>query len=454
MNFAEIDKKSFKYTLLRAYTKFAQNVIFYRKVLITGKENIPENIPLFFAPNHQNALMDALIVLCNVKQQPVFIARADIFKNSIIAKILIFLKILPAYRIRDGKENLGKNEEIFDTSVKILENKHILALFPETTHTGFRQLQILKKAVQRIVFQAEEKNNYSLGTKVLPIGIYYSSYWNFRSDVLVNFGKPMDMNEFNQIYKENPQRAMLVLRDRLAEEIKKLIIHIPSTEYYNLYEIIREFYNKSMLSKLSLKKSFYNSFIADRKTIDCLDNFERNEPEKIKQLNIQATEYKHLLDNLKLRNWVLDRNAGFICLLIKSLGLAILSPVFLYGWINNLLPYYLPVPIRKKIKDPQFISSVNFVLGLILYPVLYILQFSLVWIFSEVWWIKYMYLLSLPFSGLAAFNIHRLYVKLKSQWKFLLIKKSGKYGELLKLKNNIQESMDDLTEIYLSITKK
>ena len=54
---------------------------YYGKVEINGKENIPRGEPVIFAPNHQNALMDALIVLFSAPQDVVFLARADIFNN-------------------------------------------------------------------------------------------------------------------------------------------------------------------------------------------------------------------------------------------------------------------------------------------------------------------------------------------------------------------------------------
>jgi len=453
MNFTDIDKESIGYSILRAYVNWSQRLLFYRKIHIEGKENIPLNAPIFFAPNHQNALMDALVIACNINQQPVFIARADIFKNPLIAKLLIAFKILPAYRIRDGKENLGKNDEIFNISVKILENKHIITLFPETTHHDKRQLQILKKGVQRIVFQAEEKNNFTLGTKVLPIGIYYSSYWNFKADIIVNFGKPIEMNEFNEIYQENQQKGMLALRDKLSEEIKKLIIHIPSKEYYELNEFMRDFYNSVMLKKLSMKKSFINSFKASQKIIACLDNLEKNEPEEIKKLENTSNEYNLILKKINTRNWVVEKDENPEILLLKSIGLFLISPVFLYGFINNFLPYYAPNPIRKKIKDPQFVSSVNFVLGIVIFPLFYLLQFALVWIFSDLWWIKIIYLLTLPFAGLAAFNIHRSFVKLRSKWRYLFFKKSSGYNNFVDLKNRITQMMDITIEKYQNTDK-
>ncbi len=403
MNFKSIDKWSYRYAFLRVIVNFAHNIIFYRKVCVTGKENIPADSPLFFAPNHQNALMDALAIICNIKKQPVFIARADIFKNPIIARILILLKILPAYRIRDGKENLAKNEEIFNVSVKILENKSILTLFPETTHTDLRQLRILKKGVQRIVFQAEEKNNYQLGIKVVPIGIYYSNYWNFRSDIQINFGKPIELSEYNEIYKTNPQKAMLALRDKISDEIKPLIIHIPGSEFYALFDFMREFYNHRMRLKLSLKNNQNNRFIADQNIIASMDKFSSNASEKIREFDILARAYKRMLQKLKIRNWVIDKNQNLILLMLKSIGLLACLPLLIYGWFNHFFPYYIPLPLTKKLKDKQFISSINFVAGLVLFPLFYLIQFILVWAFTDVWWIKFLYLIIMLLKALTNF---------------------------------------------------
>ncbi len=443
MNFKGIDRWSLKYALIKSYVNFAHNIIFYRKITVIGKENLPKNTPLFFAPNHQNALMDALIILCSIKTQPVFIARADIFKNKIIAKILIAFKILPAYRIRDGKENLKKNEEIFNISVRILENKNILALFPEATHTDRKQLRVLKKGVQRIVFQAEEKNNFRLGVKIVPIGIYYSNYWNFKSDIQVIFGKPIEIDEYLQMYQENQQKAMLALRDKISIELKPLMIHIKNNQYYDLYEFLRGVYNKQMREKLGLNNTPYNRFVADKKIIDLLDQAEAVKPEQLKELAAEAESYEKELKKLNIKHWVIEKNEVAFSLLIKSLGLLALFPVFFYGFLNNIIPYYLPKPITKKLEDKQFTSSINFVVGLIFYPLFYLIQFILIWIFTDIWWLKFAYLVSLPISGLLAFTYHRFFIKTKAQWKFFLAKSKE---QLIKKKNSIYSKMKAIIE--------
>jgi 1-acyl-sn-glycerol-3-phosphate acyltransferase len=182
------EKWSLGYWFLKQYVKFADWLI-HKKTVITGKEKIPPNKPIVFAPNHQNALSDPMAVLLNTRFQPVWLARADIFgKSKVVDAILKFLKIMPVYRLRDGKENLDKNEQTFANSIKVLEHNFALALFPEAAHSSKRQMLVHKKAVPRIVFMAEEKTNNQLDIQIVPTGIYYSHYWKFNRTVIVNFG--------------------------------------------------------------------------------------------------------------------------------------------------------------------------------------------------------------------------------------------------------------------------
>ena len=83
----------------------------YRHIKYVGKENIPTDGAVIFAPNHTNALQDALAVLSINSERKVFVARADIFRNKKIAKILRWLKIMPIRRMRDGASEVLQNDE-------------------------------------------------------------------------------------------------------------------------------------------------------------------------------------------------------------------------------------------------------------------------------------------------------------------------------------------------------
>ena len=176
-----------------------------------------------------------------------------------LTTILRFLKIMPVYRLRDGKKNLAKNETTFNNSVKVLQNNGALALFPEGAHTGKRQMIAHKKAAPRIVFMAEEKADENLDIQIIPAGIYYSSYWKFNRNLIVNFGTPIPANDFLEEYKENPNAATMAMRSRIYDGIDALVINIKSKNHYNDFENITTVYGKRFMAKQNQK---YSSFPA------------------------------------------------------------------------------------------------------------------------------------------------------------------------------------------------
>ncbi len=116
-----IEKWSLTYAILKPFVKLLYRIYF--RIDIHNYKNIPKNEILVFAPNHQNALIDALVFVASTKGQHVFLGRADIFKRYIIQKLLTFIKILPIFRIRDGKENLITNNPIFNKTIDVLKAK-------------------------------------------------------------------------------------------------------------------------------------------------------------------------------------------------------------------------------------------------------------------------------------------------------------------------------------------
>jgi 1-acyl-sn-glycerol-3-phosphate acyltransferase len=438
---------SFGYWLLKKYVQFADWLI-YNRVIIHGLENIPKNKPIIFSPNHQNALSDPMAILLNTKFQPVWLARADIFKNKTAAAILKFLKIMPVYRMRDGKENLSKNDETFSASVKVLENNFALGLFPEAAHSGKRQMLSHKKAVPRIVFMAMEKAHNDIDIHIIPTGIYYSHYWKFNRNLVVNFGKPIRANEFSEEFKQNESAAILSMRQRIIDEMEPVVLEIKSTQYYNDFETIREIYGKHYLKRQNQKYSVLNLFKSDQKLAKKLDELEAKNPEGTKNLVNQVNDYVSKIKKLKIRSWLAEnpkRNIAAIGLnkLILILGL----PVFLFGFVFNAIPFFIIDTVtRKKIKDFAFWSTFFLVLGIILFPVFYLIEFfSFSWLIDGFWQ-KTAFLFSMPFAGKLAFRWYILFRKTVGRYRLLLLKLFDKkeYNKLINEKELLYRKLDEL----------
>ena len=225
-----IHKRNFIYYNIYPYVRMFF-FHFYGKVQVKGLENIPKGQPVIFAPNHQNALMDALIVLFASPQDVVFLARADIFNSRFTAFFFNSLKILPVFRQRDGATELGKNEEIFDISVNILKNRHHMCVMPEGNHGHQRKLRTFGKGIFRIAFTAQEDYGTEPFVKIIPVGIDMGDYVKQNASLFLNFGEPIEMSDYWNLYQESPPRALNAAKKDLIDNLRPLMIHIETDQY-------------------------------------------------------------------------------------------------------------------------------------------------------------------------------------------------------------------------------
>ncbi len=398
-----IHKRNFIYYNIYPYVRIFF-FHFYGKVQVKGLENIPKGQPVIFAPNHQNALMDALIVLYASPQDVVFLARADIFKSRFAAFFINSLKVLPVFRQRDGAAELGKNEDIFDISVDVLKHHHHMCVMPEGNHGHQRKLRAFGKGIFRIAFTAQEDHGTEPFVKIIPVGIDMSDYVKQNASLFLNFGEPMEMSDYWEQYQEAAPRALNAAKKDLIENLKPLMIDIKTDEYYEVVMSLREIFNDSMRAEIGMEGSLlHDRFRADKEMIARLDALialeaeEDKAPSKMKPLAEKVEKYTSSLKELNIRDWVVrDKGIGAMKSLVRHLGLILTFPLFLYGYLTNILPYWLPVPMVRNLKDRQFHSSVKIGLGvLVLFPLWYFIMTLLVLIFTGPWWIALVFLATL-----------------------------------------------------------
>ncbi|MDB4584208.1 1-acyl-sn-glycerol-3-phosphate acyltransferase [Draconibacterium sp.] len=441
---------SYGYWCVKQYIKFVDWII-YKNIILVGKEKIPKNKPILFAPNHQNALSDPMAILLHTKFQPVWLARADIFKKGMVTFLLRFLKIMPVYRMRDGKDQLAKNDKTFADSIKVLENNFALALFPEAAHSGKRQMIVHKKAVPRIVFMAEEKAENNLDIHIVPVGIYYSSYWKFNRNVIVNFGDPIHVNDFLDECKDNPPAATLSLRQKIYEAIDPLIINIKSKTHYNDFENIRELYGKYYLKRQGRKYSVLNLFKSDQLLTNKLDALETKLPEEIEPQAKDARDYDALVKKKKLRSWLIENpKNNFLMIALNKLVLLLGLPIFLYGFILNAIPFFtIDIIARKRVKDITFWSTFFLGLGIFLFPFIYLLEFfALIRLLPGIW-LKLVFIISLPIAGKLAFKWYILFRKTVGRIRLFLMKLLDRteYQKLQDSKDKLFNRLDNLISV-------
>ena len=212
----------------------------YRRFRYVGKENIPTDGAVIFAPNHTNALCDAMAILGIDHGPKVFVARADIFKKERTAKILTWLKIMPIRRIRDGIDEVRHNDETIVKAVDTLRSQVPFCILPEGTHRPMHSLLPLSKGIFRIALKAYHEFGHEKPIYIVPVGLEYGDYYHLWDTLMVNIGKPICINEFidsltahhSPLTVTDEPRLINALRDELTTRMRQQILWVPDDEHY------------------------------------------------------------------------------------------------------------------------------------------------------------------------------------------------------------------------------
>jgi len=220
----KIQDKDGLYAFLRPYVDWLFRRS-YRSFRYEDLEKIPTDGAVIFAPNHTNALCDAMAVLGIDHGQKVFVARADIFKDPKKAKILNWLKIMPINRVRDGWEEVRHNDETMNKAVEVLRDGVPFCIFAEGTHHPDRTILPLSKGIFRIALQANESFGQDKPIYIVPVGIEYGDFFHLWTNVKVTIGEAINVTAFSSQHSDlSYPQMMMALREELTKRMEALVV--------------------------------------------------------------------------------------------------------------------------------------------------------------------------------------------------------------------------------------
>lgn len=436
----------------------------YRTFNVRGKDKLPQEGGYMLAPCHQQALMEPLAVLSIVKKSPVFLARADIFNNPTIRKALLFLKIMPVYRIRDGIDSLNKNTEIFEKSRSVVLDGFPFCMMAEGQHNNKHQLLPLVKGMFRIAGGTQSM----LGDTplyIVPTGIDFDEYEEPFSNLCVNIGEPIPVQQFMSTFKENEPLALNQMRSVVSDAMKEQMFDIRSKEHYEEIHTLTQILNKDERKQQKMRNTAMNRFFARKAIAKRLDGMEQQQDSSFESLMQKTRQYMDLCKKIKVTplqqatEWNPFKIIGSIALIWLVVLACAININVLWAMLFCLACYpIILLPTHKLmplfIKDTQFRSSVNFGIRFF-FSVIYTVVFSLIMGFthggawgmllpgvSGFWW------------WLAAFNIPFLmaYVSgplvswLRKTWKNIHYSNRmywyrKEYNQLAEMLSDIRESL-------------
>ena len=179
------------------------NLLYFRNFKVVGRENIPQNGGVLYSPNHQNALIDPLLVGTTATASIYSLTRSDVFGGP-LQWFLDAMQTLPVYRIRDGYDKLKKNKAVFERCHQLLSNKENLMMFSEGKHHEEYYLLRLSKGSARLAMKAQLQSTHPI--YIQPVGLNYGNHLHPRHDCTVVYGNSINLKEKDILIRTCAQR--------------------------------------------------------------------------------------------------------------------------------------------------------------------------------------------------------------------------------------------------------
>ncbi len=349
------------YNFWRYFVVKAGLKLFYKRVKVVGKENFPKGKPILIAPNHQNALIDALLIETHVPGTMVALTRSGVFSTKFSNWFLRSLNMLPVYRVRDGLSSVTKNNAIFEQCIERLGEKNLVLIFPEANHDLRRRIRPLSKGFTRIAFDAELKYDWELDLQILPVGLNYSEHRRSRNNVQIVYGKPISVKNYKELYETDERKAANQLKSDVSDEMKETVMHVPNLDQYPAMQVL-----------LTDLENDVQEYINPEKVNQKVRRLSEQLTPEIIETGKQIVEISNTYD-ISIKSTSGRKKPWMYWVL--------LFPLYVFSWINNILPYQ-PIKriINTKIKDHTFDATVKYMLGLILFPAFWVFVSIVLWL--------------------------------------------------------------------------
>ncbi|CAE6408389.1 unnamed protein product [Rhizoctonia solani] len=197
----EIKTTPWTYFFVRLLFKFVLKV-FYGTIVVENEHFIPgDGEACIVCANHSNSLTDALVLVASISSKKRNFLRltakdSQFGKPTFQSWLIESAGTLPIKRRKDHAEGEADNTVVMGALVKALEEGDAVCLFPEGMSRYHPSVAPMRTGVARIASDVltQQKDNPDFRLNLLTCSITYMHREHFRSDVLVSFNPPLQLD--------------------------------------------------------------------------------------------------------------------------------------------------------------------------------------------------------------------------------------------------------------------
>jgi len=409
------------YLFAKLIAKFSFLAV-YRKVYIINEDNVPGDRAALITCNHPNGFVEPLVIGGYLPHQIYFLVRGDVFKKKIARYLLNAIHCIPIFRFRDGFASMRKNNKSLGDAQEALARKKPLIIFAEGSTAQVRYVRPIQKGAIRLAFDTLT-NAPESDPCIIPSVIHFSHPQFYRSEVIMEYGAPINVKDYSELYESHKAKAIKKLLDDVNVAMQELSISVdPVVKVEDadaVLEIARSTVRETNIFPIIQKITISPNRDAERTAGEAFSKLNESERSDLlasikalkNQLDGEGINYEQLSGRTK------SNISNFILLLFGFIP-------FLLGTILNFIPIKIAQYFsRNKVKKVEFKAVMKLMPFLILYPIYLLILGSLV---SIVSWKVALCILLLPVLGWFSFVYRMQWSEFKANSSFDKLEESKK----------------------------
>jgi len=312
---------------------------YFRHIEVVGEDNVPQDGAVLFCGNHQNSLIDPMMIVCFSGRVVRFAAADILFSNPILGFFFRQLQAVPIRRRQDHGGETVDNSAAFDALHGVLRDGGAMGIFPEGISHRDSDLSTFKTGPARLALGAKvahpDKKVY-----IVPCGLYYSSPNRFHSAALLQFGSPIEMTDARvAAHGVDEREAVRDLTDAVEEAVRALTVTAGDWETIHTLDAVRRLYQPdgiALADRVELARRFNRTFpqIKDEPDVAALLERMRRYMDMLKDLRLKDRELRRFADQKSRRIAAVKLGVSTAVLTpLAVLAAPVHVPLFLFiGW--------------------------------------------------------------------------------------------------------------------------
>lgn len=348
--------------------------LFFPVLRMLGEERLVQPGPILIVPNHNNGLLDPMVVRLATGLPVRFLAKSTFFGNPLGRLAMETFGAIPVYRSRDAsgtdQDRAAGNERTFASCRAALARGEPMALFPEGTSHSDPQLKPFKTGAARIALSAEAEHDFQLGLRVIPAALVYDAKTIFRSSALVSFGAPIEVARYAEAYAADAHEAARALTQAMREGLEAEALTADTHDLLDGIARVSGYASESAEGAQDPGKRHARA----KAMLRTYRSLSASDPARLQELVAEARAYDDRLRELGVDDpWAVEvGHVGIGAALREILVLGLLAPLALAGVVLSWIPYRLIGVIAARAGE-DVRGTIKLLVGLLVLPTWWVL---------------------------------------------------------------------------------